>query len=171
MTTIIEYFVKMHGCPEWKIRKILNTHHKDSTLFYSKVFFTIKYVNGNGLIATHRRKEIFVALWAIQLFSVCMIITFTFFTWRFFLFKNILIRESNKKLINMRFAYPYGNVYFGYLNVIINPVILPVSKLSYLVFHSKTSRKTMFDESRYLISRTSFVLRPTKTMRVIKKEA
>ena len=78
----------------WNIKKILNTHHKDSTLFYSKVFFTIKYVNGNGLIATHRRKEIFVALWAIQLFSVCMIITFTFFTWRFFLFKNILKRES-----------------------------------------------------------------------------
>ena len=77
-----------------EILKTLNTHHKDSTLFYSKVFFTIKYVNGNGLIATHRRKEIFVALWAIQLFSVCMIITFTFFTWRFFLFKNILITES-----------------------------------------------------------------------------
>ena len=124
-----------------KLKKNLNTHHKDSTLFYSKVFFTIKYVNGNGLIATHRRKEIFVALWAIQLFSVCMIITFTFFTWRFFLFKNILIRESNKKLINMRFAYPYGNVYFGYLNVIINPVILPVSKLSYLVFHSNDIKK------------------------------
>ena len=41
----------------------------------------------------------------------------------------------------MRFAYPYGNVYFGYLNVIINPVILPVSKLSYLVFHSNSHQE------------------------------
>ena len=130
----------MHGCPEWKIRKILNTHHKDSTLFHSKVFFTIKYVNGNGLIATHRRKEIFVALWAIQLFSVCMIITFTFFTWRFFLFKNILIRESNKKLINMRFAYPYGNVDFGYLDININPVKLVRYHIWYFI--QITSRKS-----------------------------
>ena len=41
----------------------------------------------------------------------------------------------------MRFAYPYGNVYFGYLNVIINPVICQLVSYHIWYFIQKHQEK------------------------------